>query len=167
MIEPERKFLQRIARLIPDAAGYRPLEGRRDTERRVREHVARALEELRVKIGELKAASQEEGEEDMMEDLDRIDARMDRTIEALRGAQYDGAAFLDRADLPEEALGKICSYDRELLDDLELLRTDVTGLKYETIGNLTLREAEGTLAAIELKVTNRKYLFEATGGADA
>ena len=37
------------------------------------------------------------------------------------------------------------------------------GLKYETIGNLTLREIEGTLAAIELKITNRKDVLADTG----
>ncbi|HEY3174656.1 MAG TPA: hypothetical protein VGK94_02735 [Candidatus Polarisedimenticolia bacterium] len=165
MSEAEERFLETIAGLIPEARGYRAWEGRADTDERLRTHVAMELERLRVKIAELKAAASDEGEEDMLHELDKIDVRMERTIEALQSAAYAGLPFFAKADAAESDLTRICAYDQELLDDLGLLTTDVMGMKYETIGNLTLREAEGTLAAIELKITNRGYIFE-KGGED-
>ena len=163
MSESETRFLKTIAGLFPEARGYRAFDGRADTEERLRAHVASELARLREKVAELKAAASEEGEEDMLEELDKIDTRMGRTIEALHGAGYAGLPFFSSREVSELDLARVCAYDLELLDDLGLLTIDVMGMKYETIGNLTLREAEGTLAAIELKIANRGYIFEPGG----
>ena len=163
MSQAEDRFLGKLAALIPGAPGYRELQGRGETDGRIRDHVARTLDQLRGRIGELKAAAEEEGEMDMVDDLDRIDARMERTLQAARGADYSQTDFLQQAEIGNEDFDRICAYDEALLGDLELLARDVLAIKYETIGNLTLREAEGTLAAIELKVGNRRDLFATAG----
>ncbi len=160
MTKEEKAFVRKLAMTISDAPGYRDPEARTETDRLVREHIAAELDGLRKKIGELKAAADEEGEEDLGDDLDRIDARMERTNEALRGADYKDSKFFGLAEVPDEGLGKVCAYDQALLEDLDLLVGDVMGMKYEAIGTLTLREVEGTLAAIELKITNRKDVFD-------
>ena len=156
-------MLKKISGGGPAAPGYRDVVMRAQTDRLIREHIAADLERLQAKVDDLKTSARDEGEEDMLEDLDRLDTRLARTIEALRGADYSGVRFLAEPDVSEAQLGKVCSYDRALLEDLELLAADVMGMKYETIGNLTLREAEGTLAAIEMKVTNRKDAFDMSG----
>ena len=129
----------------------------------LRAHVASELARLRGRIDVLKTAASDEGEEDMVEDLDQIDARMVWAIEALRDVEHGGLPFFAQAQVQEGQLARVCAYDQELLDDLALLASDVTNLKYETIGNLTLREAEGTMAALEMKIANRAWIFEADG----
>ncbi|HZI92931.1 MAG TPA: hypothetical protein VFE84_01705 [Patescibacteria group bacterium] len=156
-------MLKKIAGDGPVEIGYRDVAMRARTDQLIREHIAADLERLQAKVEELKTSATDEGEEDMLEDLDRLDTRLARTIEALRGADYSGVRFLAEPAVSEAQLGRVCSYDRALLEDLELLANDVMGMKYETIGNLTLREAEGTLAAIEMKVTNRKDAFDMSG----
>ena len=156
----ERGFLRRIGAAIPEASGYRAPGSRRDTDARLREHLASQIDTLREKIAQLMTAADEEGEEDMRYDLDRVDSRMERTAAALRSADYGGVAFFESPDLPEVELERTCAYDAALLDDMDLLVKDVLGMKYETIGNLTLREVEGTLAAIELKVANRRDILD-------
>ena len=153
--------MQRLAGLIPDAAGYREQGDRAATDELFRGHVAEELEALRVRMAELKTAADEEGEEDMLDDLDRIDIRMERTIEALR-AFAPTAAFFSGA-VEDGHLERVCAYDLTILEDVALLVRDTMGLKYETIGNLTLREIEGTLAAIELKITNRADVLADAG----
>ena len=160
MTKAEQGFLRKLAMIISDAQGYRDPGVRTETDKLMREHIAGELDGLRKKMGELKAAAEEEGEEDMGDDLDRIDARMERTSEALCSADYKDLKFFGTADISDEGLGKVCAYDHALLEDLDLLVGDVMGMKYETIGTLTLREVEGTLAAIELKITNRKDVFD-------
>ena len=157
----ETRFMQRLAGLIPDAAGYREPADRRTTDDLFREHVASELDALRAKMGELKTAADEEGEEDMLDDLDRIDARMERTVDALRAGDQTGPFFNGPVD--DGHLTKVCAYDLAILEDVALLVRDTMGLKYETIGNLTLREVEGTMAAIEIRVTNRADLFADSG----
>ena len=163
MADQEGALMRKISGLIPGASGYRAQAERARTDQLIREHVATGLDRLRGRIAELKASAEEEGEEDMLDDLDRIDERMTRTIETLGSADYSAVRFFIESAISDAQLGRVCSYDRALLEDLDLLTTDVMGMKYETIGNLTLREAEGTLAAIELKVTNRKDAFETSG----
>ena len=163
MSDAETKFMTKLAELLPDAAGYGAWQRRAETDAVLRAHICSELERLKEKITDLKASASDEGEEDMLEELDKIDVRMTRTIDALRAADYTGTSFFSREELSEGDLQRVCAYDRELIDDLELLTIDVMAMKYETIGNLTLREAEGTLASIELKVSNRRYIFE-TGG---
>ncbi len=144
----ETRFMERLAGLIPEAAGYREPGDRAATDDLFRAHVAEELEALRVRMAELKTAADEEGEEDMLDDLDRIDTRMERTIEALKAAGQTGPFF--NGPVEDEHLARVCAYDLTILEDVALLVRDTMGLKYETIGNLTLREIEGTLAAIEL-----------------
>jgi hypothetical protein len=153
--------MQRLAGLIPDAAGYREQGDRAATDELFRGHVAEELETLRVRMAELKTAADDEGEEDMLDDLDRIDIRMERTIEALRAAAQNAAFFSGAVE--DGHLERVCAYDLTILEDVALLVRDTMGLKYETIGNLTLREIEGTLAAIELKITNRADVLADTG----
>lgn len=163
MADEETRFMAKLAELLPEAEGYAALESRAATDAHLRTHICSELERLKEKIAGLKASALDEGEEDMLEELDKIEVRMTRTIDALRDADYSATPFFTRDGVSGEDLERICSYDRELIDDLELLTTDIMAMKYETIGNLTLREAEGTLASIELKVNNRRYIFE-TGG---
>jgi len=163
MSDAEEAFNGRIAEALPDAPGYREAGGRRDTDAMVRAHVASELEALRGKLDELRGAATDEGEEDMVDDLDRIDGRMVRTVDALRGGGFEGSPFLDRDEATDEVISRVCAYDLALLEDVDLLVHDVNALKYDTIGNLTLREIEGTLAAIELKVSNRRDNLDSSG----
>jgi hypothetical protein len=165
MSDTESRFVRKLSALIPAAAGYRGVDDRRATDGLIRDHIATTIDGLKERIGELRASAEEEGEMDMVEDLERIGARMERTVDAARVADYSQAAFFQKTEIRPEDLDRICAYDEALLGDLDLLARDVMAIKYETIGNLTLREAEGTLASIELKVGNRKDLFDITGRA--
>jgi len=158
--QSERNFLEKIADLIPGLAGYRAKESRRDTDKRLREHMAGRIDALRLKIEEIKAAATDAGDLDLLDDLGRLDARMQRTADALRYADYGYSGFFDQLKIREAELDRIYAYDTAMFEDLDLLARDVGKLKYDAIGNLTLREVEGTVAAIELKVANRKDIFE-------
>ncbi len=155
--------LQRLAVRFPGAVGYADPARRRETDRSLREHVAAELQRLHHRVGSLMEAAREEGEEDMLEDLARLDDRIARTRDAVTSAEYAGAVFLEGGAISDEELGRVCAYDHALLADLDLLSRDVGAIRYETIGNLTLREVEGTLAGIELKVANRRDIFEIGG----
>jgi hypothetical protein len=160
MPQSEKSFLEKIADRIPGLAGYRAKEARRETDKRLREYIAGRIDQLRLKVEEIKAAATDEGDLDLLDDLGRLDSRMQRTADALRYADYGYSGFFDQVKIREEELDRIYAYDEAILGDLDLLVRDVGGLKYEGIGNLTLREVEGTLASIEMKVSNRKDLFE-------
>lgn len=161
MTDAEKEFLDRAGEAVPGIRGYRDPEARSETDGLLRDHLAACLDGLSEKFGEIRAVADEEGDVDMMDDVDRILERMDRTASALRSADYSGCAFFGEAGVEDEGLDRVCAYDSAILGDLDLLSNDIHALKYETIGTLTLREVEGTLASIELRVANRKDIFEA------
>ncbi|MGH9867218.1 MAG: hypothetical protein ACREAA_03515 [Candidatus Polarisedimenticolia bacterium] len=166
MSESERRFLVKLNALHPGAAGaagYGDEASRTSTEARLRDGLVEEMARLRAKIDELMRAAEEEGEEDMRDDLGRIGERMERTADALAGGE--ATAFAGRGEVSPADRELVSGYDLQLLEDMELLQRDVMGMKYETIGTLTLREVEGTLAAIELKVVNRKDVLETSGGS--
>jgi hypothetical protein len=160
MPESERKFLLKLAAVAPDAPGYADAASRRVSDRRMREGLVDELGRMRDKLADLMRSAEDEGEEDMKDDLDRLDARMERTASALGDGAHEAAAFFQEDGVAAAHRESICAFDLQLLEDMELLRRDVMGMKYETIGNLTLREVEGTLAAIELRIANRKDVLE-------
>lgn len=158
--DPEKAFLERAGKVIPGIGGYREAAARRETDERLRGHLASRLDEMESRLGAIRDAADEEGDVDMVDDLDRIRERVVRTAEGLRGADYGGCRFFSEEAVAEGQLARICSYDSAMLEDLELLSSDVEGLKYEAIGTLTLREVEGTVASIELRMANRRDLFD-------
>lgn len=161
--ESEKEFLEVTAGRVPGVAGYRGAVSRRETDLRIREHLVEELDALSTKAGEIRSAAGEEGDVDMAEDVARLLERLERTAAELRSAEYGSAPFFTREELSETELNQIHGHDLALLEDLDLLARDMESLKYETIGTLTLREVEGTLASIELRIANRKHLLESPG----
>jgi hypothetical protein len=160
MPDAEKTFLDKVAQRVPGLAGYREASARRETDLQLREHIAGELELLRSRVAEIREVAEEEQDPDMVDDITRLDERLDRTAGALRSADYGSAEFFTRAEMQEQELARVYEFDSAMLEDLDLLSRDVGGLKYDNIGTLTLREVEGTLASIELRVANRKHLFE-------
>ncbi len=158
--DPEKAFLDKAGSLIPGIGGYRDAAARRGTDEQVRGHLASRLDDLAARFIAIREAADGEGDLDMVDDLDRIHERIGRTAEALRGADYGKCRFFSDGAVEEGLLSRICSYDTAMLEDLDLLTADVEDLKYETIGTLTLREVEGTLASIDLKLANRRDMFD-------
>jgi hypothetical protein len=158
--EQEKAFLARAAEAIPGIPGYRERSGRRRTDEQLRDFLAGCIDDLVGKFDEIRSVADEEGDVDMVEDLQRLGERFGRTADALRTADYSGCGFFDDESPEDEQISRICGYDLAMLEDLELLSSDIGALKYESIGTLTLREVEGTLASIDLRVANRKDLFE-------
>ncbi len=163
MTDAERKLLVAARGLDEEVAGYADLKDRPVTEAAVRAAVAGTLDRLRAKLADLKTAATEEGEEDMIHELDKIDIRMERVTAALREADTSGYSFLSAGEAGTDTVDAVSRYDEALMADTKLLAGDVMALKYETIGNLTLREVEGTMAAIEIRAANRADLFALSG----
>ncbi len=160
--DAEQAFLHRAGSLLPGIGGYRSAAARRETDAQVRGHLASRLDDMAARPAAIREVASGEGDLDMVDDLERIHERIGRTAESFRGADYGTCRFFSEEAVDEGLIARICSYDTAMLEDLALLLADVEGLKYETIGTLTLREVEGTLASIELRMANRRDLFDMT-----
>lgn len=153
----EKTFLAAVSRKIPGVTGYREPEGRRETDTKLRGLIASELAALVEKIGALKADADADGDADMADDLTRLAERFQGSVDAISAAAHEG--FLGRGPMGTDDLAQVHANDAAMLEDLDLLSKDLGALKLESIGALTLREVEGTLASIELKISNRKHLL--------
>lgn len=159
MSDSEQRFMKVAGERVPGIAGYGGTASRPETDRQLRDYLASELDLLRGKVDEIRGVADEEGDADMVEDVGRLDERLARTAEALRAADYTGAAFFAGEDPGQAVLDRVYAFDLAMIEDLDLLARDLGELKYDSIGALTLREIEGTLASIELRVANRKHLM--------
>jgi len=156
----EKAFLVAVSRKLPGATGYRDPDSRKETDAKLRELIASELGALVEKLGALKADAEDDGDSDMADDLSILAERFQGSVDAISGASHEG--FLGRGPMEPDDLAQIHKLDAAMLEDLDLLTKDLASLKLESIGALTLREVEGTLASIELKISNRKHLLGST-----
>ena len=117
--QSEKNFLERLADKIPGLAGYRARESRRDTDKRLREHLARRLDQARGRVDDARREATGRGDLERLGRLGEIDARLRRAADSLRHATYGYSGLFDQVKMREEELDRIYHFDLGLLDDVE------------------------------------------------
>jgi hypothetical protein len=156
----EKGFIEKLAELIPGVRGYRDREARRETDRRLREYLARRLDEGRGALDVVRLSCV------AANDLAPLDAvgRLDRTIQkisaSLRYADGGYGGLFDQVKIREEELSRLYAYDERLLAEVETLaaalRSATSDLPDETAVEAMARRA----AELDLRVARRKDIFD-------
>ena len=115
----EKNFLERIADGIPGLAGYRGRESRRDTDKRLREHLARRLDRARGRLDEARRGISRRGDLGPLGAVGELDKRLRRGADSLRHASYGYTGLFDQVKLRESELDRIYRFDLGLLDQVE------------------------------------------------
>ncbi|MGD8377761.1 MAG: hypothetical protein PVF68_16635 [Acidobacteriota bacterium] len=115
----EKNFLERLADRIPGLAGYRAREARRDTDKRLREHLARRLDRGRENLDRARRELLSGGELGRLDGVGGVDKRLQRAADGLRHASYGYSGLFDALKIREEELDRLYRYDGELLDEVE------------------------------------------------
>jgi uncharacterized protein YoxC len=71
---------------------------------------------------------------DVLTDVDRLVAKMDRVTEKVNHASYGYSGFFDIVKVKEENLDRMIAYDNGLLDSVNTLTDAVDSLKTQLIG---------------------------------
>jgi hypothetical protein len=161
----EKNFLEKLASYIPGLAGYREREGRRETDRRLREFLAGRLEEAAASLAQLRNTLTRGGALDLLNEVARLDKSLQKAAGSLRFADYGYSGLFDQVKIREEELDRIYGYDLALLGDVQALGERVQAAasgtpKAETLGELA-QAAEG----LDRKIVRRKEIFDTPAGA--
>ncbi len=152
----EKNFLERLADRIPGLSGYRDREARRDTDKRLREHLARRLDQGRKLLHRARRAVTDRGDLAPLDSIGRLDRRMQRASDSLRHANYGYSGAFDQVRMREEELDRIYRFDLSLVDAVEA----VEGALADLSGGPGVDRAAGKVDQLLQQIDQRSEIFE-------
>jgi translation initiation factor 2 gamma subunit (eIF-2gamma) len=154
-VKGQMRLSERIAAFFPGFRGYKEKEMRRESDRLIRNHLNLKL--LTAKT-DLRAISQKLADRryfDVMTDMDRLLAKMDRIVEKINHASYGYTGLFDAVKVKEEALDRMMAFDSQLIDDIRALAAEIDAFRADLNGGVTanlktqIQNVTGKLESLE------------------
>lgn len=159
LYQSEKHFLERVADLIPGVAGYRKKEAARDTDKRLREYMARQIDFLRHRVEDFKGVLMQQGRIDLLDDVDLLTRKMARLADLIRYASYGYAGLFDPVKFREQELAQLYQMDVQLLDQVRAVQSIVDTLDAAQNPGLQLRQLQEALNQLDDRFQARSQLF--------
>ena len=160
MLISERNFLERLASHIPGIAGYREREGRRETDRRLREWMAGRLDEAVAGLDPVRNRLTREGRLDVMNAVAELDRTLQKTAAALRFADAGYGGLFDQVKVKEDELAAMYAFDLSLTESVEGLGTRLRALAAVADPAPALEALVSEARMLDHLVGRRRELFE-------
>ena len=125
----QMRLSERIAAFIPGFRGYKEKEIRRESDRLIRNHLDLKLSAVKADVRTIFQKLADRRYLDVMTDMDRLVAKMDRITEKVNHASYGYTGFFDAVKVKEENLDRMIDFDNKLIDGVDSLAADVTAFK--------------------------------------
>jgi hypothetical protein len=148
---------ERIVAAIPGFRGYKEKELRRESDKLIRNHLHLKLSESK---DDLKTVFQKLSDRryfDVITDMDRLMAKVDRITEKVNHASYGYSGFFNIIKVTEENLDRMIDFDNKLVDEAEGLAADVDAFKAE----ISKGETKNAKEKIQ-NITDKIETFEKT-----
>jgi len=154
--------LERLARLIPGVGRYQDREGLRETDKRVRVHLAGLLADLSRTVEGAERRLTEANRLDGLPALDRVARLLNTLTDRIRFASYGFAGVFDLHKIRERELAAMHRFDVGLLEAIDRLRAPLHALAEkatdETAFSSALQAAEAALQEFERTLGERDRL---------
>ncbi len=144
---------------IPGVGTYRGREERRETDKKIREHIAAQLQEARAGVKRVTLEFSQKGLLDPLVDLDRLSAHIQRVADTIRYAGYGFGGIFDLEKIRDEEIHRLCSFDLSLKDDIEKLQAKVGEIKSDPTADALKKkilESEEVITNLEEKFKKRR-----------
>ena len=128
-VQGQMRLSERIAAFVPGFRGYKEKEIRRESDRLIRNHL---YLKLSIEKNDLREISQKLADRryfDVLTDMDRLLAKMDRVVEKVNHASYGYSGFFDAVKVKEGNLDNMIAFDNKLLDGINALTTEIDAFK--------------------------------------
>ena len=107
---------------VPGVGTYRDREKRRETDKKIREHVADQLQDARAHLKRNITDFSRKGNLDPLVDLDHLSSQIQQMADTIRYASYGYGGIFDLEKIRDEEIHRLCSFDLSLKEDGEKLR---------------------------------------------
>ncbi|GAP39927.1 hypothetical protein [Flexilinea flocculi] len=122
---PEKNKFEKLLEKIPGIKGYKEKEARRDTDKLVREAIAKRFEEQWNRIGEIQRDLLKAGNLLFVGDLESAAIKIRQFIDRVKTASYGYAGLLDVVKVDDAALQQLYDYDLYLFKLAESIKSAV------------------------------------------
>jgi len=156
-VQGQMRLSERIAAFIPGFHGYKEKEIRRESDRLIRNHLYLKLSNEKNDLREIEQKLADRRYFDVLTEMDRLLAKMDRVVEKVNHASYGYSGFFDSVKVKEENLDRMTDFDNKLLDGITALGTEIDAFKADIASGVTTN-----LKTRVQNVTDKLESFEST-----
>jgi len=129
----QMRLSEKIAAALPGFRGYKEKELRRESDKLVRNHLYLKLSKDKDNIRSISQKIADKRYLDVLTDIDRLTAKIDRVTEKVNHASYGYAGFYDIVKIKEENLDRMITFDNQLLDTANALAIDIDAFKAQLL----------------------------------
>ena len=148
----QMRLSERIAAALPGFRGYKEKELRRESDKLIRNNLALKLSKDKDNVRSIAQRLSDKRYLDVLPDIDRLNAKMDRITEKINHASYGYSGFYDVVKVKEEHLDRMIAFDNDLLDEVDALTASIEDLKSQLIS--------GSFSNLKDKIQNIADKFE-------
>jgi hypothetical protein len=130
----QMRLSEKIAAALPGFRGYKEKELRRESDKLIRNNLYLKLSKDKDNIKLISQKIADRRYMDVLVDVDRLTAKMDRVSEKVNHASYGYAGFFDIVKIKEENLDRMITFDNQLLDNVDALTASIDALKTQLLG---------------------------------
>ena len=151
----QMRLSERILAEIPGFRGYKEKELRRESDKLIRNHLYRKLSEAQSDLKDVFQKLSDRRLFEVLTDMDRLVAKIDRVAEKVNHASYGYAGFFNIVKVKEENLDRMIDFDNQLVDEVDKIVTEVDAFKSEVMKQEVkkakdrIQHLTGTLEAFE------------------
>jgi hypothetical protein len=131
----QMRLSERIAAALPGFRGYKEKELRRESDKLVRNNLYLKLTKDKDNVKSISQKIADKRYMDVLTDIDRLSAKMDRIAEKVNHASYGYAGFYDIVKIKEDSLDRMITFDNQLLDEVNALTASIEELKTQLLSN--------------------------------
>jgi hypothetical protein len=136
-VQGQMSLPERIAAFVPGFRGYKEKEIRRESDRLIRNHLYMKLNNERNDLRDIEQKLADRRYFDVLTDMDRLGAKMDRVVEKINHASYGYSGFFDAVKVKEGNLDSMIAFDNKLLDGINALTMEVDAFKADLASGVT------------------------------
>ena len=131
----QMRLSERVAAALPGFRGYKEKELRRESDKLIRNNLTLKLSKDKDNVRSIAQKIADKRYLDVLPDIDRLTAKMDRITEKVNHASYGYAGFYDIVKIKEDNLDKMITFDNQLLDEVNALTASIEELKAQLLSN--------------------------------
>ena len=131
----QMRLSERIAAALPGFRGYKEKELRRESDKLIRNNLTLKLTKDKDSVKSISQKIADKRYMDVLTDVDRLNAKMDRITEKVNHASYGYAGFYDAVKIKEDSLDRMITFDNQLLDEVNALTNAIEDLKTQLLSN--------------------------------